>query len=202
MDFKITINKYSLSAYFTLRPWISAMGNINSYSQELQAQMGRWNRWTQSCNPREHHICSIRGGERQCWAVSKDSAKKSLERLTQMDGLSKTGKYKPRFNLNSLWTKYNFPAIVAKQFLGQRSTGGHIGQQGLTQVLDTISLAADLVSSVQMRVRTWVTAQRMEEKKWTWERRKHLGGIISAWIPRVGEMGKSKEEAKGKRCCD
>lgn len=106
MDFKITINKYSLSAYFTLRPRISAMGNINSYSQELQAKMGRWNRWTQSCNPREHHICSIRGGERQCWVVSKDSAKKSLERLTQMDGLSKTGKYKPRFNLNSLWTKY------------------------------------------------------------------------------------------------
>lgn len=107
-------------------------------------------------------------------------------------------KIQTKVQLKLALDRIHFPAIVAKQFLGQRSTGGHIGQQGLTQVLDTISLAADLVSSVQMRVRTWVTAQRMEEKKWTWERRKHLGGIISAWIPRVGRWERVRKRLKGR----
>ena len=83
-----------------------------------------------------------------------------------MDGLSKTGKYKPRFNLNSLWTKY-----ISLQLWPNNSRGREVQEaiqvnRGLTQVLDTICFAADLVGSIQTRVRTWVTAQRMEEQKW------------------------------------
>ena len=83
-----------------------------------------------------------------------------------MDGLSETGKHKPRFNLNSLWTKY-----ISLQLWPNNSWGREVQEtiqdnQGLTQVLDTISFAADLVGSIQTRVRTCVTAQRMEELKW------------------------------------
>lgn len=119
-----------------------------------------------SCNPREHHICSIQGGEKECRAVSKDCAKTSLEELIEIDGLSKTGKYKPRFNLNSLWTKYISLQLWLNNSWGREVQEAIQDNWGLTQVLDTISFAADLVGSVQMRVRTWVTAQRMEEKKW------------------------------------
>lgn len=68
--------------------------------------------------------------------------------------------------MNSLWTKYISLQLWLNNSWGREVQEAIQDNWGLTQVLDTISFAADLVGSVQMRVRTWVTAQRMEEKKW------------------------------------
>ena len=68
--------------------------------------------------------------------------------------------------MNSLWTKYISLQLWLNNSWGREVQEAIQDNWGLTQVLDTISFAADLVGRVQMRVRTWVTAQRMEEKKW------------------------------------